>query len=77
MSKENAKLRRQALSYKSHDLPEPDVIGDEKANVKLIIKLIRKQPIKEEYLGGQTYKYIQLGETIDSIKFHFGVDDEH
>ena len=79
MSKENAKLRREALSYKSHDLPEPDVIGDElyKAGVKACIKLIRKQPIREEYLGGQTYKYIQLGETIDSIKVHFGVDDEH
>jgi len=77
MSKENAKLRREALSYKSHDLPEPDVIGDEKANVKACIELIRKQPIREEYLGGQTYKYIQLGETIDSIKVHFGVDDEH
>jgi hypothetical protein len=41
------------------------------------LSAVRKQPIREEYLGGQTYKYIQLGETIDSIKVHFGVDDEH
>jgi hypothetical protein len=79
MSKENAKLRREALSYKSHDLPEPDVIGDElyKANVRACIKLIRNIPTRQEYLGGQMFKYVQVGEVVDSIRLHFGVDNEH
>ena len=35
MSKENAKLRREALSYKSHDLPEQDLREDLREGISL------------------------------------------
>ena len=79
MSKEYTKLRRDALSHKSRDLPDADVSEHERCfyvGVETCIELIRNQPFRELYLGGQTYKYIQLGELLDSIKVHFGVDDE-
>lgn len=79
MNKVNTKLRREALSHKSRDLPNADVSEYERSfyvGVEACIELIRIQPFRELYLGGQTYKYIQLGELLDSIKVHFGVDDE-
>jgi hypothetical protein len=79
MNKVNAKLRREALSHKSRDLPDTDVSEHERGcyvGVETCIELIRQQPFRELYLGGQTYKYIQLGELLDSIRLHFGVDDD-
>lgn len=37
------------------------------------IRQIVRIPTRVEYLGGQSFTYIQLGETVETIKNHFGV----
>jgi hypothetical protein len=42
--------------------------------VKECIGLITNQPTRVEYLGGQQFMYVKLGETVWHIKDHFGVE---
>lgn len=38
------------------------------------IRQIVKIPTRVEYISGQSFTYIQLGETVETIKVHFGVE---
>lgn len=44
--------------------------------VAACIDEISKEPTRTEYISGQSFKYIQLGETIATIQDHFGIKNE-
>ena len=43
--------------------------------IKDCVKQTRNIPTRQEYLGGQMFKYVQVGEVVDSIRLHFGINN--
>lgn len=42
--------------------------------LKECIRLIENIPTRTEYLGGQSFNYIKLCDTVETLKVHFGVE---
>ena len=73
--------RVRSASNSDDDMLNASLIGNDAIEkfaellINDLIDLISKQPIRVEYIGGQSFKYIQLGETLETIKEHFGVEE--